>query len=346
MKKLAPKLHAAALCAGLAALSAVGVQAEQVSIHDPVMAREEGRYYLLSTGPGITIYNSEDMVHWRRQGRAFEGEPTWAKAVAVAPSFNGHIWAPDIIYRKETDQYYLYYSVSAFGKNTSAMGVTVSKTLNPESENYGWEDQGIVLRSVPYRDLWNAIDSNIAVDDEGTAWMSFGSFWGGLKLVKLDETWTRPAEPEQWHSIAKRERSVLVDDALAGPAEIEAPFIFQKGDYYYLFVSWGLCCRGEDSTYHMVVGRSKELTGPYLDKNCKDMNKGGGSLLLEGNENWYGVGHNSAYTFEGKDYLVFHAYEAADDGLQKLKIAEIQWHDGWPQVDPEVLEDYESVLLP
>jgi len=323
---------------------ATNVQAEQVSIHDPVMAKEDDRYYLFSTGPGITIYNSEDLVHWRRQGRAFEDQPSWAKE--VAPSFNGHIWAPDIIHREETDQYYLYYSVSAFGKNTSAMGVTVSDTLDPESENYGWEDQGIVLRSVPNRDLWNAIDPNIILDEEGTAWMSFGSFWGGMKLVKLDETWTRPAEPQEWYSIAKRDRSVLVDDTLAGPAEIEAPFIFKKGDYYYLFVSWGLCCRRADSTYHMVVGRSKELTGPYLNKDGKDMNKGGGTLVLEGNEDWYGVGHNSAYTFNGTDYLVFHAYEAADEGLQKLKIAEIQWQDGWPQVDPDVLEDYESVLLP
>ncbi len=314
----------------------------QVSIHDPVMAREGNTYYLYSTGPGITFYSSKDMKSWRLRGRIFPGDPVWAKG--VAPSFNGHIWAPDIA--RHDGKYYLYYAVSAFGKNTSAIGVTINRTLDPDSADYQWEDQGIVLQSVPGRDLWNAIDPNIIVGADGVPWMSFGSFWGGLKLVKLAPNWTSIAEPQEWHSIAKRERSVLVADAQAGPAEIEAPFIFQKGDYYYLFVSWDKCCRGKDSTYKMVVGRSKVLTGPYLDQTGRDMAMGGGSLLLAGNKDWAGVGHNSAYTFDGKDYLVFHAYENADNGLQKLKIAEIKWDaEYWPVVDPSVLRDYTSVLI-
>lgn len=324
-------------------LFACQTQSEQVSIHDPVMAKEGDSYYLFSTGPGITIYNSEDMKNWNLQGRVFKTEPEWAKD--VAPEFNGHLWAPDIIYNPGTKKFYLYYSVSAFGKNTSAMGVATSKTLDPDSPDYGWEDQGIVLQSVPNRDMWNAIDPNIIVDEDGTPWMSFGSFWGGLKLVKLDDTWTQPAEPQEWHSLAKLERSILVDDRLAGPAEIEAPFIFKHDDYYYLFVSFGKCCRGADSTYHMAVGRSKDVTGPYLDKEGKDLAEGGGTIIIEGNESWYGVGHNSAYRFDGKDYLVFHAYEAADEGLQKLKIAEIQWQDGWPAINESVLEEYRSELL-
>jgi arabinan endo-1,5-alpha-L-arabinosidase len=193
--------------------------------------------------------------------------------------------------------------------------------------------------------MWNAIDPAVILDDKGVAWMSFGSFWGGLKLVKLDESWTRVAEPQEWYTLAKLDRPMLIDDALAGPAEIEAPFIFRKGDYYYLFVSFGKCCQGENSTYHMAVGRSKTVTGPYLDKSGKDMAEGGGTVIMKGNKDWYGVGHNSAYTFDGKDYLVFHAYEAADNGLQKLKIAEITWRDGWPEVDPAVLDTYVSRLI-
>lgn len=317
---------------------------DQVSIHDPVMAKEGDTYYLFSTGPGITIYNSTDMVNWRRQGRAFETEPDWASD--VAPGFNGHLWAPDIIYNEDTEQFYLYYSVSAFGQNTSGIGVTTTKTLNPESEDYGWEDQGIVIQSVPHRDMWNAIDPNIIVDEDGTAWMNFGSFWGGMKLFKLDETWTQPAEPQEWHTIAKLDRPFLIDETQAGPGEIEAPFIFKKNDYYYLFISFGKCCRGADSTYHVAVGRSKDVTGPYLDKEGVDLNQEGGTVILEGNEDWYGAGHNSTYTFNGTDYLVFHAYEAADDGLQKLKIAEIEWtEDGWPEIDPAVLDEYRSCLI-
>ncbi len=314
----------------------------QVSIHDPVMAKEGGTYYLFSTGPGVTFYSSQDMTNWQRRGRIFPGEPVWAKG--VAPSFNGHIWAPDIV--RHDGKYYLYYSVSAFGKNTSAIGVTTNRTLDPASPDYKWEDQGIVLQSVPGRDLWNAIDPAVSIAPDGTAWLAFGSFWSGLKLVKLAPSLTALAEPQEWHSIAKRERSVLVDDAQAGPAEIEAPFIFRKGDYYYLFASWDKCCRGKDSTYKMVVGRAKNLTGPYLDKAGLDMAKGGGSLLLAGDKDWAGVGHNSAYTFDGKDYLVFHAYENADNGLQKLKIAEIKWDgDLWPVIDPAVLNSYTSALI-
>lgn len=315
--------------------------ARQLSIHDPVMTKQGDTYYLFSTDPGIKIYSSKDMVHWQFSARVFATEPAWAKS--VAPRFNGHLWAPDI--QQHDGRFYLYYSVSAFGKNTSAIGVAINTTLDPTSPDYVWVDQGVVLQSVPNRDLWNAIDSHVVVDDAGTPWMSFGSFWGGLKLVKLAPDWKSLAEPQEWHSIAKRERSVLLDDLQPGPAEVEAPFIFRKGEYYHLFVSWDKCCRGRDSTYKMVTGRSKDVRGPYLDKEGKDLAAGGGSVLLAGTPAWPGLGHNGTYTFDGTDYLVFHAYEAADNGLQKLKIAELHWDaEGWPFVDPSVLDEYVSVL--
>jgi len=318
------------------------ISAKQVDVHDPVMTREGDTWYLFSTGPGITIYSSKDRVNWRYSDRAFATEPTWAKS--ISPTFDGHLWAPDIYFHN--NQFYLYYSVSAFGKNTSAIGVTVNKTLNPKSPDYRWQDKGIVIQSVPNRDLWNAIDPAIVIDEKGAGWMSFGSFWGGLKMFKLNADWTRPAEPQEWHSIAKRERSILVADTDARPAQIEAPFILRKNDYFYLFASWGLCCKGADSTYHLVVGRSKSATGPYLDKSGKDMNEGGGSLLIEGNKNWVGLGHNSAYTWDAKDYLVLHAYETADKYLQKLKILNINWDkEGWPVVDPKELDTYKSKRL-
>ena len=314
----------------------------QVSIHDPAMAREGDTYYLFSSGPGITFYSSQDMKNWKLRGRVFPGAPSWAKS--VASRFDGHVWAPDIAHHD--GRYYLYYAVSSPGQNSSAIGVTINKTLDPDSPDYKWEDRGIVLRSIPNRDLWNAIDPNLIVDENGTPWMDFGSFWSGIKLVKLESSWTAVAEPQEWYSIAKRDRSVLVDDREPGPAEIEGPFIFKKGDYYYLFVSWGLCCRGKDSTYRIMVGRAKEVTGPYLDKEGMDLAGGGGSLLLGGDKDWAGRGGCSAYTFDGKDYLVFHAYEMADNGLQKLKIAEIKWdEEQWPIIDGSALDAYNSVLV-
>ncbi|MGQ8364501.1 arabinan endo-1,5-alpha-L-arabinosidase [Glaciecola sp. 1036] len=315
--------------------------AKQVEVHDPVMTKESDTYYVFSTGPGITYYASKDLTHWSLVGRVFPDEPSWAKR--VAPGFNGHLWAPDI-YQKN-GKFYLYYSVSAFGKNTSGIGVTVNKTLDPKSPEYQWVDHGIVLQSVPNRDHWNAIDPAIIEDEQGNAWMSFGSFWEGLKLVKLEDDLVRIAEPQEWHTIAKRPSS-STDDANAGTGAIEAPYIFKKNDYYYLFVSFDKCCRGMDSTYNVRVGRSKSVTGPYIDKEGKPMNQGGGTLVIEGNDNWVALGHNAAYTFDGKDYLVLHAYETADNGKQKLRILPMTWEDGWPVVDSTDLDHRKTALKP
>ncbi|MFT3784126.1 MAG: arabinan endo-1,5-alpha-L-arabinosidase [Nibricoccus sp.] len=332
-----------ALCGGILMVATLSSAfATQVSVHDPVMAKEGDTYYVFSTDPGVKFYASKDMKTWKLADRVFKQDPTWA--ARVAPGFNGHIWAPDII--QHDGKFYLYYSVSAFGKNTSGIGVTVNKTLNPASPDYKWEDQGMVIQSIPGRDLWNAIDPNVVVDENGTPWMSFGSWWGGLKLVKLDSTLTRLAEPQEWYTIARRDRPPFVDDRSGSPAAIEAPFIYKKGDFYYLFASWDRCCAGKDSTYKMVVGRAKDVRGPYLDKTGKEMAKGGGTLLLAGNEKWPGVGHNGVYNFDGKDIIVFHAYETADRGLQKLKIAELLWdQNGWPFIDPSILDTYQSELV-
>ncbi|WP_374359628.1 arabinan endo-1,5-alpha-L-arabinosidase [Pseudoduganella danionis] len=315
---------------------------QQVSVHDPVMIKQGDTWYLFSTGPGIPFYSSKNMRDWQPEGQVFAQPPAWART--VAPSFDGHIWAPDVHYHN--GRYYLYYSVSGFGKNTSGIAVTVNKTLDPRSPDYRWEDQGLVLQSVPLRDNWNAIDPNIIEDDKGGAWLAFGSFWSGIKLVKLNDQRTALAQPQEWHAIASRTTVPAAAGAAAGSDDIEAPFIFRKGEYYYLFASFGYCCRKGDSTYHVVVGRSKSISGPYLDKNGVDMMKGGGTTLIAGTKAWRGLGHNGTYTFDGKDYLVMHAYETADDFLQKLKVMEIRWDSaGWPMVDSADLDRYRSSII-
>lgn len=300
-----------------------------IRVHDPVMIKEENTYYLFCTGMGISVFSSKDMKEWKPEKPIFSEPPSWA--TEAIPTFRGHIWAPDITYHNE--QFYLYYSVSAFGKNTSCIGVATNKTLNPTSPDFKWVDHGKVIQSVPGRDLWNAIDPNIAFDDEGQPWMTFGSFWSGMKLVKMSQSLTSIAQPEIWHTISKRERSFKRDDYDPGEGAVEAPFIFKKNGYYYLFVSFDYCCRGVESTYKIVVGRSETITGPYLDKEGVRMDEGGATLVMEGNANWNGVGHNSAYTFDGKDYLISHAYDANDEGKPKLIIREMHWDkDDWPLV--------------
>lgn len=301
---------------------------QETSVHDPVMIKQDSVYYIFCTGFGISVFSSKDMKNWKAGKPVFDKAPQWT-ADAI-PGFKGHIWAPDISYHN--GRYYLYYSVSAFGKNTSAIGVATNKTLNPASPDFKWTDQGKVIQSVPGRDMWNAIDPNFIIDESNTPWLVFGSFWNGIKLVKLNTDLTAVAQPETWYTVAARKRDFTLPDSVAGDAAIEAPFIFKKGKYYYLFVSWDYCCRAEKSTYKVVVGRSEKVYGPYIDKDGVAMNSGGGSLVAEGDKNWFGAGHSGTYTFNGIDYLIFHGYDAADKGRSKLRIERLSWNNGWPAV--------------
>lgn len=304
----------------------------ETPVHDPVMIKEGNMYYLFCTGFGISVFSSTDMKNWKKEKPVFATPPKWA--VETIPGYRGHTWAPDISFHN--GNYYLYYSVSAFGKNTSCIGVAVNKTLNSSSPDYKWEDKGKLIQSVPGRDMWNAIDPNLIFDENNVPWLSFGSFWNGIKLVKLNNDLTSVAQPEVWHTIAARPRTFGTPDTSAGDAAIEAPFIFKRGEYYYLFVSWDYCCRAEKSDYKVVVGRSKTATGPYLDKNAVPMINNGGSLVVQGDaKEWFGVGHNAVYTFDGKDYLIYHGYDALDRGRSKLLINQLEWDsEGWPFLKP------------
>jgi arabinan endo-1,5-alpha-L-arabinosidase len=304
--------------------------ARQTSVHDPVMIKQGATYYLFCTGFGISVFSSPDLKTWKKEKPVFAAAPQWA--VNTIPGFKGHIWAPDISYHNV--KYYLYYSVSAFGKNTSCIGLTVNKTLDTASADYKWIDLGKVIQSVPGRDMWNAIDPNLIDDETGNHWLTFGSFWNGIKLVRLNNDLTSVMQPEEWHTIAGRPRDFNLPDTSAGNAAIEAPFIFKHDKYYYLFVSWDYCCRGEKSNYKVVAGRSEKLTGPYLDKTGIAMTANGGSLVVQGdNKEWFGAGHNSVYNFDGKDYIIYHGYDAKDKGRPKLIIDQLEWDkEGWPKI--------------
>ena len=313
---------------------------EYPDAHDPVAAFCDGRYYVFTTGMGIM--SSDDLTHWRFEGRVLEETPEWA----ADKGFRGMPWAPDVQFHN--GQYYVYYSYSHFGRNLSAIGVATNKTLNPESPDYRWEDQGMIVESVPGRDEWNAIDANVIVDENGTGWLAFGSFWRGIKMFRLDETMTRIAEPQEWYPLCRRpegttkkvsggedgiEHDPRGRDFDPGNGAVEAPFIFRHGDWYYLFVSYDLCCRGAASTYNVVVGRAAEVTGPYLDKEGKSLMEGAGSVVARGDGRYAGVGHCAVVNFDGKDYMFMHGYDKEYDYRSKLLIREISWTpDGWPEI--------------
>ena len=136
------------------------VPVKDVMTHDPVMIVEDGKYYLFSTGNGISVMSSRDMLDWQFEKPVFDNPPQWA--VDMIDGYKGHTWAPDIIYHDGL--YHLFYSCSAFGKNTSAIGHATNKTLNPDSPDFKWVDHGPVIQSVPNRDAWNAIDPNLIID--------------------------------------------------------------------------------------------------------------------------------------------------------------------------------------
>src|SRR5450432_2805142 len=205
-----------------------------IPVHDPVIIRQDSTYYIFCTGQGITVFSSGDMKHWKQEKQVFDKAPDWA--ITAIPGFTGHIWAPDI--SLHNGRYYLYYAVSVFGKNTSCIGLATNKTLDPSSKDFKWVDQGKVIQSVPGRDMWNAIDPNLMMDENKTPWLVFGSFWNGIKMVKLDNDLLAVAQPEQWYTVASRKRDPVLPDSVAGDAAIEAPFIFKKRKYSDLFVSF------------------------------------------------------------------------------------------------------------
>lgn len=308
-------------------------------VHDPVMACENGTYHLYCTGHGISHITSTDLKTWRvsRDGVIDGRIPAWTRD--SVPGLENHIWAPDVI--RYRGRWYMGYSCSTFGKNTSAIGLLSNASLADES---GWKDEGCIIASRMDRDNWNAIDPNFIIDEEGQPWMTFGSFWDGIQLVRLDTTMHIPAG-EKPVTIARRYATSQTPDEPnptsehAGTNAIEAPFIFFHGGYYYLFVSWDYCCRGAKSNYRVAVGRSKNVAGPYLDRDGKDMREGGGTLFTEGDKRDYeAMGHCSVYNFDGRDYFFCHGYKM--DGHSVLVKYGIRWErlaDGseWPAKEIE-----------
>ena len=301
-------------------------------VHDPVMAKDGDTYYVFGTGPGISTLTSKDLKTWQKGKPVFESNPEWLKE--ALPDFKGDIWAPDIIYHQ--GQFHLFYACNALpGKPHAAIGHATNPTLNPTNPSYKWTDQGKIVQSVLNRDLWQAIDPNVIVDEKGTPWFVFGSFWDGIKAVKMTNDMMKFKWPEEWHSIARRPSTQKLYQYTLEDSQVEAAFVYKHGEYYYLFASFDMCCRGINSDYNIVVGRSKSITGPYHDKAGYSMLDGGGSVIAIGDgKKWAALGHNSVYNLDGKDYLLAHGYSIPDNGVPKLIVTKLEWNsDGWPIVD-------------
>ena len=281
-----------------------------VVVHDPTMIRNSsGRYLLYGTGGGLGYKTSTDRIAFTNGGDAFGGKPGWWS------SYASEAWAPDISY--QGGKYLLYYAVSTFGSNKSAIGLATSSTGLPGS----WSDQGTVYTSTTSSD-YNAIDPNLFVDGDGKWWLSFGSWWTGIKMIQIN-----PATGKQLSSNTTR---YSLASRPTGTKAVEAPYIVKRGGYYYLFASYDTCCAGTSSTYKVKVGRASGVTGPYYDKNGVAMTNNGGTPVLESHGSVIGPGGQSIMNDADGDLIVYHYYDGNDNGTPKLGINLLNWSSGWP----------------
>ncbi len=291
-----------------------------VPAHDPVIVKEKGIYYCFSTHG--YFFSSTDLRDWKYGGRVWETNPEWTRK-EVPLNDGKDFWAPEVVYRN--GKWRFYYSVSSFGKNTSAIGMAENKTLDPASPDYEWKDLGPVVKSTE-KDNFNAIDPAVCRDEKGQDWLLFGSFWGGLVLTALDEKGF-VKDPENMKFVGSRQSE---GEKQPDPNPIEGGFIFPAQGRFYLFASHDFCCRGTASSYHIVAGSSKSIEGPYVDQEGMDMRYGGGTTLRDSFsfERFAGPGHNTVFADEdGKTYLVYHGYDRTEEGRSKLIIEEIHFDD-------------------
>jgi len=298
--------------------------------HDPVLAWEDSTWHVFSTGVGIQHLTSSDLRQWAVDRQPVMSViPQWARD--SVDGFVDHVWAPDII--RWHGRWWLTYSCSTFGKNGSAIGLMSNATLDGRRP---WQDHGAIVCSRDKRDNWNAIDPNIVIDANDQPWLTFGSFWDGIQLVRLDTT-LHVAKGEKPKTIARRHKPGDPQAApnptskFAGRNAIEAPFMLWHDGYYYLFVSWDYCCRGDKSNYRVAVGRSKTIDGPYVDDRGVPMLDGGGRIVIEGDKQQFeAIGHCAAYHVGDRDLYVSHGYSLTHRGAAILVVREIKWENGWP----------------
>jgi len=307
------------LCAGGLPASPPDLRGS-LAIHDPsTVIQCDGRYFVYGTGQNIPSKSSGDKRYWVTGPNVFAQPPNWT--TNAVPGFTGDFWAPDVLYFN--GEYHLYYAVSTFGSQVSAIGLATNPTLDPGNASYLWTDQGAVIQSGSSVN-YNTIDPSVTLDGAGNLWMSFGSFWSGIHLIQLDATTgKRNATNTTVYALA-------ADNAASGDP-IEASYLYHYANYFYLFVNWGTCCDGIDSTYNIRVGRSPTVTGPYLDQNGVNMLSSGGTLFLATTGKYLAPGQIGILNDNGNYYFGYHYLDADDGGAPTFDLEPFTWNSaGWP----------------
>ena len=294
------KLFAVVAMAWLWSTQMVQAQVGKPFIHDPsTIAFSDGKYYTFGTGGGGLI--SEDGWTWN--------------GGAVRPGGGA---APDIL--KIGDRYLVVYGATGGGLAGGHNGKILTmwnKTLDPKSPDFKYSDPIMVASSDGIEDN-DSIDPSLLLDPtDGRLWCTYGTYFGYIRLVELDP---------------KTGERIKGNKALDIAIDCEATDLLYRDGWYYLLGTHGTCCDGPNSTYNIVVGRSRKVTGPYLDNIGREMLKGGGKLVLAAGDRLIGPGHFGRFVVEtGVEKMSCH-YEADLDQSARsvLGIRPLLWKDGWP----------------
>ena len=280
----------------------VNAQTGHPYIHDPsTLAECEGKYYTFGTGGGGLISS--------------DGGWTWDSG-AERPGGGA---APDVL--KIGDRYLVVYGATGGGLGGSHRGVILTmwnKTLDPKSPDFRYTEPIEVANSEDGDDC-DAIDPGLLLDPTtGRLWMTYGTYFGHIRMVELDP---------------KTGRRVEGNEALDVAIDCEASDLIYRDGWYYLLGTHGTCCDGVNSTYNIVCGRSRSVTGPYLDNVGRPMLQGGGKMVIKAHGRQVGAGHfGRTVVEEGLEKISCH-FEADFDrsGMSVLAIRPLLWRNGWPE---------------
>lgn len=283
---------------------------------DPsVVQAPDGAFYAYGTGG--TCRKSYDLVNWEDMGIALK-RPTWNDSVRTDKEGKQHpmrfsLWALDV---SRVGKKYLVHYASAYWGNETRTGLGVAEGTSPTE----FTDCGKMFCSTEIG-VQNSIDP-CYVKDKGKKYLIWGSF-RRLYMGRLTKDGKRIKNPSHLTQVA-------------GTA-FEGAMVYKRKGYYYLFASVGTCCEGAKSTYHTVVGRSKKLAGPYVDRQGGRMLDNHYETVIKGNDRWKGPGHNSEIITdkEGDTWLLYHAYDALDPEKGRVMLLDkLLWdEEGWPYVE-------------
>ncbi|KAJ5621447.1 hypothetical protein N7528_006230 [Penicillium herquei] len=290
-------------------------------VYDPtlIVRSSDSTYFRFSTGNEISYCTATDLSGpWTAVGSVLPD------GSSIDLAGNTDLWAPDVHYIDGT--YYVYYAVSTSGSQDSAIGLATSDTMDLDS----WTDHGSVGVESSSSKIYNAIDPSL-IDVDGTYYLQFGSFWDDIYQVEMNSEATAASGSSY---------NIAYDPSSTHPEE--GSYMYQYGDYYYLFYSWGICCdydtdlpaSGEE--YHIKVCRSTSATGDFVDADGTACTDGGGTIVLESHGDVYGPGGQGVYDDPTYGSVLYYAYTNINIGYandeKQFGWNTIDWSTGWPVV--------------